>query len=184
MRRTQRNQKDDLPAVPATPAVTTPRLRFDKVAVRLVRDVRNTLGGMLPDGLCVLFTVTAPIREPSKTAMAITEMIQAILSVTPVLAGHFATLHGNEVQVRVVASRTPHALRVAGFIHNPDPSAAALLDIAQSLLEAVEPADVATQRSAANVATLRRICGQVLDDTGCAKVAAAIGRPRARPAEC
>ncbi len=160
----------------------TPRLRFDKVALRLVQGVRSALEGAVPDGRCVVFTVTAPIREPSKTMAALIEMIQLQLSVGAVLAEHAQTLHGNEVRVRVVANQSRHAEKVAGFVHNPDPPPDVPLNIAQSLLEIVEVSDVArSQSSAAKLDTLRRVCGQVLDANGCAKVVAAVSQRRARP---
>jgi hypothetical protein len=45
-----------------------PRLRFDKVATRLIERLQATLGETVPDGTTVLLTITAPIRLPSKTA--------------------------------------------------------------------------------------------------------------------
>ena len=48
--------------------LTKPRLRFDKVALRLVRDLQAVLSEAVPDGEAVVLTVTAPIREPAKTA--------------------------------------------------------------------------------------------------------------------
>ena len=75
----------------------TPRLRFDKVALRLVQGVRGALEEAVPDGLCVLFAVTAPIREPSKTLAALIETIRARLSFGAVPGDHAEALHGNEV---------------------------------------------------------------------------------------
>ena len=114
-----------------------PRLRFDKVALRLVQGVRGALEGAVPDGLCVVFALTAPIREPSKTLTALIETIRARLSLGAVLGEHVEALHGNEVRVRVVTSRLPQAVRVAGFVHNPDPPPSVLLDMAQPMLECV-----------------------------------------------
>src|SRR5881396_2477929 len=48
-----------------------PRLRFDKVATRLIERLQATLGKTVPDGMTVLLTITAPIRLPSKTAAAL-----------------------------------------------------------------------------------------------------------------
>ncbi len=159
----------------------TPRLRFDKVALRLAQGVRGALEGAVPDGLCVMFAVTAPIREPSKTLTALIEIIRARLSLGAVLGEHAEALHGNEVRVRVVTARSPYAARVAGFVHNPDTPPSALLDMAQSLLECVEAPDVASSNGTApNLETLRRVCEQVLDADGCAKVVAAVGQQRAR----
>lgn len=41
-----------------------PRLRFDKVATRLIERLQATLGEAVPDGITVLLTITAPIRLP------------------------------------------------------------------------------------------------------------------------
>jgi hypothetical protein len=131
---------------------TTPRLRFDKVARRLVQGVRGSLEGAVPDGLCVMFAVTAPVREPSKTLTAL-----------------------------IVTSRLPNAARVAGFVHNPDPPPSGLLDMAQSLLECVEAPDVARRLGAVpNLETLRHVCEQLLDIDRCANVIAAVGQQSAR----
>ena len=51
----------------------TPRLRFDKVATRLIERLQATLGETVPDGMTVLLTITAPIRLPSKTAASLEE---------------------------------------------------------------------------------------------------------------
>ena len=158
-----------------------PRLRFDKVALRLVQGVRGALEGAVPDGLCVVFAVTAPIREPSKTLTALIETIRARLSLGAVLDEHVEALHGNEVRVRVVTSRLPQAVRVAGFVHNPDPPPSVLLDMEQSMLECVEAPDVArSPGTAPNLELLRRVCEQVLDADGCAKVSADVGQQQVR----
>src|SRR5579862_5435604 len=49
------------------------RLRFDKVATRLLERLQGALGQTVPDGIAVLVTVTAPIRLASKTAAALEE---------------------------------------------------------------------------------------------------------------
>jgi hypothetical protein len=48
-----------------------PRLRFDKVATRLIERLQATCGETVPDGMTVLLTITAPIRLPSKTAASL-----------------------------------------------------------------------------------------------------------------
>src|ERR1700730_14931868 len=56
-----------------------PRLRFDKVATRLMERLQATLGGTVPDGMAILLTITAPIRLPSKTAASLEDKIQTLL---------------------------------------------------------------------------------------------------------
>jgi hypothetical protein len=56
-----------------------PRLRFDKVATRLIERLQATLGETVPDGMTVLLTITAPIRLASKTAASLEDKIQTLL---------------------------------------------------------------------------------------------------------
>ena len=51
--------------------LTKPRLRFDRVALGLVRRLQAALGESVPDGKTLIVTITAPIRVPSKTAAAL-----------------------------------------------------------------------------------------------------------------
>lgn len=55
-----------------------PRLRFDKVATRLIERLQATLGETVPVGMTVLLTITAPIRLPSKTAAVLEGKIQTL----------------------------------------------------------------------------------------------------------
>ena len=48
-----------------------PRLRFNKVATRLIERLQAVLGETVPYGMTVLLTITAPIRLASKTAPAL-----------------------------------------------------------------------------------------------------------------
>ncbi len=44
------------------------RLRFDKVVIRVVSQARAVLADGATEGRCTLFTLTAPIRQPARTA--------------------------------------------------------------------------------------------------------------------
>jgi hypothetical protein len=143
---------------------TVPRLRFDKVALRLVRGVCSALEGAVPEGLCVVFAVTAPIREPSKTRAALAETIRVRLSREAVLGEHAEVIHGNEIRVRVVTNRSRHPARIAGFVHNPNPPPSALLDMAQLLLNGVNaPELTGSDRTARDVVALQRVCEQLFN---------------------
>ena len=64
------------------PQIATPsklRLRFDKVVLRLIADLRARLGAAVPDRQTVIVTVTAPIRLPAKTAAALHNEIRGRL---------------------------------------------------------------------------------------------------------
>jgi hypothetical protein len=104
-----------------------PRLRFDKVARRLVAEVQDALRDDLPAGTTIIFTCTAPIRLASKTAASLEGEIRALLASR---ASELAkTINGNKIGVRIV--HKAHTPNVIGFVHNPDRGAAkALLDSA------------------------------------------------------
>ena len=55
------------------------RLRFDKVVLRLVAGVREATAGLVRENDTVIFTLTAPIRQPAKTAAAIAELVRGNL---------------------------------------------------------------------------------------------------------
>src|SRR6516162_3717724 len=120
---------------PAARAKTTdPRLRFDRVALRLVADLRTALGGSVPPGHTVLVTITAPIRLPARTAAAIEEKIRKLVATRAAPARLTGTIHGNEIQVHLLKGGTGRTARLIGFVHNPDSDPTILIDVARSLL--------------------------------------------------
>jgi len=115
-------------------------LRFDRVVLRVVGLLQTTLAEVVPEGQAVLFTVTAPIRRPAKTAAALESLVRRGLSGGEVRD----TIHGNEVRLRRVTGVPAPKPRVLGFVHNPESDSGLLLDLAESRLLAV------TARSAAS----------------------------------
>ena len=112
-----------------------PRLRFDKVALRVVSRLQAALNESVQDGMAVIITITAPIREPAKTVAVLEEKIRARLARASTPMECKDTICGNQVRVRVVASGSREAAKVIAFVHNPSPDAAILLDMTQSLLQ-------------------------------------------------
>ena len=107
-----------------------PRLRFDRVAQRVVRDLQATLSGAVPRNAALIVTVTAPIRLPAKTVAELGRLAGA-------LARDFdKVICGNRVRVRIVRRCVPRAPKVVVFIHNPDPPPDSLLRFAEDLLSA------------------------------------------------
>jgi hypothetical protein len=112
----------------------TPRLRFDRVATRLIERLRASAGAILPDGTTLLLTVTAPIRVPARTAAILEDKIEGLLG----RAGGRdwkASIHGNRVQMRLLRDASSRRSRVIGFVHNPDSAPELALDMARALLE-------------------------------------------------
>lgn len=108
-----------------------PRLRFDRVAQRVVRDLQAKLSGAVPKNAALIVTVTAPIRLPAKTVAELGRQ----------LAGPFArdfdkVICGNRVRARMVSRCVPGAPKVVVFVHNPEPAPHGLFRLAEDLLSA------------------------------------------------
>ncbi len=113
-----------------------PRLRFDKVATRLIECLQATLGETVPNGMTVL-TITAPIRLPSKTAVALEDKIQTLLGRGLPGRDEKDTIHGNRVQIRLLRDESGRAPKMIGFVHNSDSDPLALLNMTRELLELI-----------------------------------------------
>lgn len=108
------------------------RLRFDKVAQRLVLRVRTALQAAAP-GRAVIFTVTAPIRRPAVATAGIIRLAREADQGVRIVA----QIEGNGVCLRRLDD---HPLGgVLGFVHNPESDAAAILDLAAAALSPVSP---------------------------------------------
>jgi hypothetical protein len=105
-------------------------LRFDKVVRRLTGDLKATLTGVLPEGQSVVITVTAPIKQPAKTAETIENIVQDGLAHGELCK----TIYGNKVRVRPINYVAKNMPKVLAFVHNTESDARLILDIAESRL--------------------------------------------------
>src|SRR5579859_1381077 len=117
-----------------------PRLRFDRVVLRVLLDLRTGLCDVIPDGRTVTVTITAPIRVPAKTVATLQERIQGLLGRRSARAAMADTIHGNEVRARVMEGGTGSTSKLVGFVHNRDSDPAVLFDVTQALLAGLGPA--------------------------------------------
>jgi hypothetical protein len=109
-------------------------LRFDRVVVRVLGDLRAFADVAVPEGLAIALTLSAPIRLPAKTAEALREKIAALLSSEERPGDQGTEVQGNQVSLRLVqrpASRRP---KLVGLVHNPSTNAVELLDLAERWL--------------------------------------------------
>jgi hypothetical protein len=114
---------------------TQPRLRFDRVALRVVGSLQAALSEFVPDGEAVVLTITAPIRLPSKTATALESKIRDRLARRRSTQVEIKdTIYGNQIRVRLVKGASRRMSKVIGFVHNPDSNPDVLLRLTQSLL--------------------------------------------------
>jgi hypothetical protein len=114
-----------------------PRLRFDKVATRLIERLHATLGETVPDGITVLLTITAPIRLPSKTAASLEDKIHTLLGRGSTDRDEKDTIHGNRVQIRLLREESERAPKMIGFVRNSDSDPLLLLSMTSEMLELV-----------------------------------------------
>ena len=114
-----------------------PRLRFDKVATRVIERLRATLSKTVPDGMTVLLTITAPIRLPSKTAASLEEKTQSLLRRGSAGRDDKDTIHGNRVRMRLLRGKSRRAPKMIGFVHNSDSDPLLLLNMIRGLLELI-----------------------------------------------
>ena len=115
-----------------------PRLRFDKVATRLIERLQATLGETRqPTGMIVLLTITAPIRLPSKTAASLEDKIQTLLGRGSPGRDEKDTIHGNRVQIRLLRDESEGAPKMIGFVHNSDSDPLLLLNMTRELVELI-----------------------------------------------
>ena len=106
------------------------RLRFDKVARRLIETLDTSLKERVPDGQAVVFTLTAPIRLPAKTVATIEGLVRSGLPDSEIRK----TIHGNEVRLRHIPAVRANMPKVMGFVHNPDADPGLILALAEARL--------------------------------------------------
>ena len=102
-------------------------LRFDRVVVRVLGDLRAFADGSVPEGSAVVVTISAPLRLPAKTVDA----IKALLSPG---GDHSDLVHGNQVSLRWVRTAAGQRPKLVGFVHNPSTNSGELLDLAERWL--------------------------------------------------
>jgi hypothetical protein len=121
----------------APTAASKPRLRFDRVATRLMQRLRDRLDEDAPDGTSVLLTITAPIRLPAKTAAALEDKIRARLRRGTAGRDEKDVIHGNQVRIRLLRDESGRAPGLIGLAHNSDSAPLQLLNTTQQLLEQI-----------------------------------------------
>jgi hypothetical protein len=117
--------------------INKPRLRYDRVALRFVRDMQSGLRERAPNGRTVILTVTAPIKSAKKTSAALQEKIRTWLEGASKEMEAKETILGNRIRVRILKNAPRRHSKVIGFVHNADSNPDILLNVTQSLLERI-----------------------------------------------
>jgi hypothetical protein len=106
------------------------RVRFDRVVLRLLGRLRAALTDIVPNEQVVIFTVTAPIRLPVKTAAVLESLVRDGLP----CGDRCEVVHGNHVRIRRLTDVPPHVPKVLGFVHAAASDAGIILALAQARL--------------------------------------------------
>lgn len=104
------------------------RLRFDKVATRLIERLQLSVDEIAADGITVVVTITAPIRLAAKTAAELESKIRVLLDRGMPSRDQKHTIHGNHVRIRVLRHKAKQVPKLIGFVHNPDSDPLLLLN--------------------------------------------------------
>lgn len=108
-------------------------LRFDKVAKRFVTDLQIALRESVPGGKMLVFTITAPIRQASKTAVELEEKVRVWLAGRPAKIDFSDVICENRIRVRLMSGES--ASKVVGYVHNSDIDTDSLFEMARSEIE-------------------------------------------------
>src|SRR5579872_3474597 len=119
----------------AVPHGAKPRLRFDKLALRVIHGLKAALNGAVPERAVLVLTITAPIRLGSKTVEALDHDIRAWIADGRTRKEARTAVHGNQVRYRLVHGVAKPTFKVVTFVHNPEPDPDILFGLTQTLLE-------------------------------------------------
>ena len=107
-------------------------LRFDRVVVRVLEELRTFAEETTPSDMTLVVTVSAPIRSPAKTLTILKEDIARV--VAGAVDQVYCNIQGNAVRVCAVRQALDPAPRLIGFVHTSRSSSALLVELAQHWL--------------------------------------------------
>jgi len=116
--------------------VTKLGLRFDKVVVRLLGNLRAYVEQANVKEEAVIMTITAPIKLATKTEYELEGRIKDFLDSGNRSRDRRMTIFQNEIRLRILGSPSKQSSKFVGLVHNPGTDSKRLLDLAaQWLLE-------------------------------------------------
>jgi hypothetical protein len=167
------------PRVPKAPRLKPPRLRFDRGVLRLLERLRTALQDEVPAGVTVALTVTAPIRQPAKTATAVADRIRTLLGKRSKQAELTKAINANQIQIRLMRAGKGATSKLAGFVHNRDSDPTILFDLTHALLERTRKTlsaagehwlVLAIEDDPTWMDTYQHVCAQLFAQTGMRRV--------------
>jgi hypothetical protein len=108
-------------------------LRFDKVVIRILGNIRNAIEKEVPKESVIMVTISAPIKLPAKTEHELIEKIRNIVSTGKKERDTSLTIFENEVRIRFLKYSSKQNINFIGLVHNKDIDSKYLLDISSKL---------------------------------------------------
>lgn len=113
------------------------RLREDKVAQRVLRDLEQALDPKLQDGRTIILTLGAPIRVANRLVAALSDALVDYLAHGSAELDVSRRMLGNRVRFRVMEPNGRWQPQLIGFVFSGDPRPAMLAGTMVSLYDAV-----------------------------------------------
>ncbi|MBS0365806.1 MAG: hypothetical protein JSR67_08300 [Proteobacteria bacterium] len=108
-----------------------PRLRFDRVAQRVVQTLQSALLPALSETELLIVSITAPILLPARTVAELSQRLR-----DPVGRDFDETVCGNRVRAHRTRHRRMEGPLVIVFVHNPKPAPGGLFSLVEDSLSA------------------------------------------------
>ena len=113
------------------------RLREDRVAQRVLRDLERKLNPQLNDGRTIILTLGAPIRVARKLVAALTETLVSYVAGGAEEVDVSKRMLGNRVRFRVMKASAGWTPQLLGFVFSGDPGPGLLASTLCALHEAI-----------------------------------------------
>ena len=111
-----------------------PRLRFDRVVLRVCDELRTAAGRLLPSGSLAFVTLQAPIRQASKTVSSIETTLRAQAAGKPTGQTRASAAFGNRIRVGLLPAPHSARSRLVCLVYTAGADPAGLLAMTRDLL--------------------------------------------------
>ena len=101
-------------------------LRFDKVALRLLRSLQNEIAKEELKTRTIVLTITAPIKLPARTEYELMKQIKAIVA-SGKKNNSSRSILGN--RIRVITQSLESGIHFIGLVHNQNVSSTTLVNM-------------------------------------------------------
>src|SRR5579863_4373379 len=126
-----------IPQFSRAPTGPKPRLREDRVAQRVLREIDGALRTHVPNGKTLLFTLGAPIKVPRQLIVALTKLFLGWVQSAGNSRENRKTVLGNRVRFSMLSRDLNRYTNVIGLVFSGDPAPSVLANAMRSLHDAI-----------------------------------------------